>query len=440
MKILTRSLLAIALTVNAFLGISQTQSLYFPPKTGTVWQTTAPISLGICPERVDSLYNFLATRKTKSFILLQGGRIVLEKYFGTYTQDSIWYWASAAKSLTAFLVGQAQEEGLLKISDPTAKYLGAGWTSATPAQEAAITVRHQLTMTTGLNDLILDDNCTTPACLQYLAAPGTRWAYYNAPYRLLHDVIANASGLTINQFTQTRLLSKVGMKGFWYDHIQYGRARDMARYGLLTLAKGVWAGDTLLHNEAYIYDMTHRSQQLNKSYGYLWWLNGQESFMLPGLQLVLPGKLIPNAPDDMFSALGKNDQKIHIVPSKGWIVVRQGEDAGYVGPGGGQVPIAFDNDLWKYLNQLVCNPVGATEAVASALRIWPNPATEGWSIQSDGPMEQLELYDVRGVLVRSKLGMGSTEFWLDGAGLPAGIFNLKVQSEGRVFWGKTVKR
>ncbi len=439
MQILTRSLLTLSLLAHALFGISQTQNLYFPPKTGTVWQTTAPFSLGICPERVDSLYNFLAARKTKSFILLQDGRIVLEKYFGTYTQDSIWYWASAGKSLTAFLVGQAQEEGLLKISDPTAKYLGAGWTSATPTQEAAITVRHQLCMATGLNDALPDDNCTTPACLQYLAAPGTRWAYHNAPYHLLHDVIEKASGLTINQFTQTRLLSKVGMKGFWFDHIQYGRARDMARYGLLTLAKGVWAGDTLLHNAAYIYDMTHRSQQLNKSYGYLWWLNGQESFMLPGLQLVIPGKLIPNAPDDMFSALGKNDQKIHIVLSKGWVVVRQGEDAGYVGPGGGQVPIAFDNDLWKYLNQLICSSVGTDEAVVGSLRIWPNPATEGWSIQSAGPVEQVELYDVRGVLVRSAFGSGSNEVWVNAAGLSSGVFGVKVQSEGRVFWGKVVK-
>ena len=191
---------------------------------------------------------------------------------------------------------------------------------------------------------------------------------------------------------------------------------------------------------AYIYDMTHRSQPLNKSYGYLWWLNGQESFMVPGLQLVLPGKLFPNAPDDLFAALGKNDQKIHIVPSKGWVVVRQGEDAGYVGPGGGQVPIAFDNDLWKYLNQLVCNPVGTSEAVPGPLRIWPNPATEGWRIRSDGPVEQVEVYDVRGVLLHTISGNGSPEVWVDGTGWPAGVFNLKVSSGGQVFWGKAVRQ
>jgi CubicO group peptidase (beta-lactamase class C family) len=435
-----RPLLLCSLLAHALLGASQNPNLYFPPKTGTAWQTLAPASLGVCPERVDSLYTFLAERNTKSFMLLQDGRIVLEKYFGTYTQDSIWYWASAGKSLTAFLVGQAQEEGLLKITDPSAKYLGAGWTSATPAQEATITVRHQLDMTTGLNDAVPDDNCTTPACLKYLAAPGTRWAYHNAPYRLIHDVVAKASGLNINQFTQSRVFSKVGMKGFWFDHIQYGRARDMARFGLLMLADGIWDGDTLLHDAAYFQAMTQPSQQLNKSYGYLWWLNGQQSFMLPGVQLVIPGQIFSNAPADLYAALGKNDQKIHIVPSKGWVVVRQGDAAGYVGPGGGQVPIVFDNEMWKRINQLICSPVSAPEVVAGPLRISPNPASEGWRVQLDGPVERAELYDLRGTLLRSVSGDSSAEVWLDGTGLAAGIFTLKVWSAGKVMWGRAVRQ
>ena len=71
--------------------------------------------------------------------------------------------------------------------------------------------------------------------------------------------------------------------------------------------------------------------------------------MLPGLQLMIPGPLCPNAPADMFAALGKNDQKIHVVPSKGWIVVRQGNSAN-----AGPVPVQFDNLMWAYLNALEC--------------------------------------------------------------------------------------
>ncbi|MBK8965875.1 MAG: serine hydrolase [Saprospiraceae bacterium] len=407
-------------------------NFYFPPTTGTAWETTDPTSLGFCPERIDSLYQFLDDHHTKSFILLQDGKIVLERYFGTFTQDSFWYWASAGKSLTAFLVGQAQEAGLLHLDDPTSDYLGAGWTSATPAQEAQITIRHQLSMTTGLDDTGLNDNCLLPGCLTYLADPGTRWAYYNAPYRLLHDVLEAASGQSINQFTNTRLFNAVGMKGLWIDHVMYGKARDMARFGLLTLAKGIWDGDTLLHDQQYQFDMVHSSQNLNKSYGYLWWLNGQENFMLPGLQIVFPGKVIPNAPDDMFAALGKDDQKIHVVPSKGWVVVRQGE-AGFPGPGGGAVPIVFDNAMWDYLNKLTCSPtkVNAPDTAGISVRIWPNPTVDSWTISAPAQIEQVELCTLDGRLINVFQGQHSNTLQVNTTGLSAGRYLVRIFSGGK---------
>jgi len=408
-------------------------NLYFPPKTGNTWQTITPQSEGFCPERIDSLYRFLEKGGTKSFILLKNGSIVLEKYFGAYTQDSLWYWASAGKSLTAYLTGLAQQEGLLNINDRTDQYLGVGWTTCPPAKEALITLRHQLTMTTGLNDNLPPtaavpdpDNCPDPACLKYLADAGTRWAYHNAPYRLLHDVMAKASGQNINQFTQTRLFAKVGMKGLWINHIMYGRARDMARFGLLALAKGVWAGDTIVRNTQYINAMTQPSQVFNKSYGYLWWLNGQTSFMLPGLQLVFPGKLIPNAPDDLFAALGKNDQKIHIVPSKGWVVVRQGNVAS-IAPNGAQVPIIFDNQLWQYLNLLQCGATVTDETTElRSLVISPNPTAHNWLISNpSGHIQQLRLTNTQGQLCWSAPGLAPEETrMIPGEALAAGVYFL----------------
>lgn len=417
---------------------SQNTPLYFPPLVGNTWQTTSPASLGFCPERIDSLYNYLQNTHTKSFILLKDGKIVLERYFDAFTQDSIWYWASAGKSLTAFLVGQAQDEGLLSINDTTAQYLGAGWTSCTPEQESAITIRHQITMTSGLDDTPVTsdpdpDDCTDPACLQYLAPAGTRWAYHNAVYHLVHDVIEAASGQTINQFTKTRLLDKTGMRGLWLDHIMYGRARDMARYGLLMLANGVWNGDTLLHNQAYLYDMWHPSQTLNRSYGYLWWLNGQPSYMMPGVQLTIPGPLIPNAPADMYAALGKNDQKIHVVPSKGWVVVRQGNDAGLPGLAG-LVPITFDNLLWYYLNTLECGSVATTEIDAADISIRPNPSAGDWNIDYSDALEGWNLYDAQGRIVRS----GQTTR-VSSESLTDGVYYLKMATQGKMIWKKVVK-
>ncbi|MDO8369044.1 MAG: serine hydrolase [Saprospiraceae bacterium] len=419
----------IALIFSSLSLFSQNPNLYFPPKTGTTWQTTSPAILGFCPERIDSLYQFLEDKNTKSFLLLKDGKIVLEKYFGAFVQDSVWYWASAGKSLSAFLVGQAQEEGILDIHDKTSQYLGSGWTSEPPAKEELITIRHQLTMTNGLDDAVSDDNCTDPACLTYKADAGTRWAYHNAPYHLIHDVLEEASGVTLNQYTKTRLFDRTGMKGLWINHILYSKARDMARYGLLTLAKGVWDGDTLLHDQLYVYDMTHSSQNLNKSYGYLWWLNGQPSFMLPGLQLVFPFKLIPNAPDDMFSALGKNDQKIHVVPSKGWVVVRQGNDAGYTNAGGNSVPILFDNDLWLYLNQLECNPVATKDIIDNepVVQVFPNPTQSVWQIESAELPQKIELFNGLGV----RICMQENTRLVSAQDLPPGQYWMKVTVGGR---------
>ncbi|MBK9012904.1 MAG: beta-lactamase family protein [Saprospiraceae bacterium] len=177
-----KNLLAFLLLLS--FGKFNAQSLYFPPLTGNAWETLSPDSLGWCDDNIQELYDLLETNNTKAFLLLKDGRIVLEKYFGTFTQDSAWYWASAGKSMTASLVGIAQQDGLLDINDPSSDYLDTGWTACPPDKEALITIRHQLTMTSGLDDGVPDHYCTLDTCLQYLADAGTRWAYHNGPLHL----------------------------------------------------------------------------------------------------------------------------------------------------------------------------------------------------------------------------------------------------------------
>ncbi|RYD52097.1 MAG: class A beta-lactamase-related serine hydrolase [Sphingobacteriales bacterium] len=143
---------------------------------------------------MDSLYTFLSDKHTKAFIVLKDGRIVLEKYFGTFTADSIHMWASAGKTLTAFVAGIAQQEGLININNPSSDCLKTGWTSYPPAREALITVCHQLTMTTGIDDRVPDLDCPLPSCLTYRADAGTRWSYHNALYTWVQHVVDSAAG------------------------------------------------------------------------------------------------------------------------------------------------------------------------------------------------------------------------------------------------------
>jgi CubicO group peptidase (beta-lactamase class C family) len=351
------------------------QLTYFPPLVGTTWDTISPASLGWCPDKIDTLLNYLEDRDSKAFIVLVDGKIVIEKYFGSFTMDSVWYWASAGKSLTAFTVGIAQQEGYLSISDTTSDYLGTGWTVCPAVKEDMITIRHQLTMTTGLDDGVADYTCTDDTCLQYLADAGTRWAYHNGPYTLLDGVIQGSTGMSLNAYVTQKVCVPTGMSGLYfqsgYNNVFYSKPRSMARYGLLILNKGNWNGNQIMTDTAYYNDMVNTSQPLNLSYGYLWWLNGKSSFMVPQTQIVFPGSLQPNAPNDMFSALGKNGQIINVVPSMNMVFIRMGNspsDNGFVTP-------LFNDTIWQKLNDIMCT-TSINETGSDGFEIYPNPTKD----------------------------------------------------------------
>jgi CubicO group peptidase (beta-lactamase class C family) len=325
---------------------SSSDSLYFPPVGSDAWETRSATALGWDTQKLQEAIDYAGSVKTYGLIILYKGRIVTEQYWNGWNRDTKYPINSAGKSVTALLTGIAKTEGLLNLSDPTSRFLGTGWTSMPLAKENLVTIRHQLTMTTGLDDGVPDDNCLTPSCLVYKFDAGTRWAYHNAPYRLLQDVLAQASGTTFNQYTRTRLSERIGMKNWtWFNYVLYLNTRDMARFGLLTQAKGKWNGQAVLNDSAYFHAMTHTSQDMNKAYGYLWWLNGSSSFMIPTLQTVFAGPMAPDAPADMLMALGKDDKKIYVVPSLDLVVVRHGDDAGTSTAG----PSAFDNVFWGKL-------------------------------------------------------------------------------------------
>ena len=319
---------------------------YYPPLTGDIWDTKTAASLNWDQVKLQEAYDFAATRNSFGLIVLQHGKIVKEQYWNGWNKDTRYYIASAGKSVVAFLAGVAQQDGMININNKTSQYLGTGWTSLPLAKENLITVKNQLSMSTGLDDGVADADCTTPACLVYKADAGTRWAYHNAPYHLLQTVLASASGKPFNQYSREKLFDKIGMpNSFWLNYVMYCTTREAARFGSLILSKGKWNGTALLNDAAYFNAMTSTSQNYNLSYGYLWWLNGKTSAMLPGTQIVFPTSLVPSAPADMYMALGKDDKKIYVVPSLDLVVVRLGDDAG----GSAAGPSSFDNDLWTRL-------------------------------------------------------------------------------------------
>ena len=193
------------------------------------------------------------------------------------------------------------------------------------------------------------------------------------------------------------------MNGFWltidFNHIYFSTARSMARYGLLMMVKGNWNGQPVLTDTSYFNAMTNSSQNLNLSYGYLTWLNGKESYMMPQSQFVFAGSLCPDAPDDMYSAMGKNGQLINVVPSQGLVMIRMGNapDNQY------ELANYFNNLIWQHLNNVICNThrIREQEGKGNGFRIFPNPASSLLNILPSDVSKSftVRLFDMSGHLI-----------------------------------------
>jgi CubicO group peptidase (beta-lactamase class C family) len=412
---------------------SKGQGLYFPPTNGNQWDTLSASDLAWCTQQLPALYQYLDQTNTKAFLVLKDGKMVLERYFGGFTADSVWYWASAGKSLTAFLIGIAQAEGALHLQDSSSKYLGNGWTSATANQEGLIRVEHQLSMTSGLDDGRGNNDCTDDSCLHYLQDAGTRWAYHNAPYTLLDEVVRSATGVSNNLYLQQKVRPITGINGAFipigYNQVFFSNPRMMARFGLLMLNRGKWDNTPVLTDTAFFQQMISPSQTHNPAYGYLWWLNGQSSYQLPQSQINFPGPLLPNAPSDLYAAMGKDGQLLMVVPSQQLVVVRLGEATNT-----GLVPTNFANTLWQYLQAVICTTSGLAPSAAFRSKAFPNPFTDHIHLSDAPPQAMFSLYDARG-----QLCLRSEVLPLETSALQPGLYFLEMKTADFQSWQKLIK-
>jgi CubicO group peptidase (beta-lactamase class C family) len=194
-------------------------------------------------------------------------------------------------------------------------------------------------------------------------------------------VLEGATGQTLNGLVFSALKQPTGMDGFFfqsgYNNVYLSTARSMARFGILMQNGGNWNGNQLMTDANYYQEMITPSQNLNNSYGYLWWLNGQSSYMIPQAQLVIPGMMFPNAPSDVFAAMGRDGQFLNVSPSEGLVFIRMGN-----APDNSLVPFLLNDQIWEKLNYVMCTPVAEESdenfwlnQTATSVRInWPGKA------------------------------------------------------------------
>src|SRR5918997_1960804 len=164
---------------------------------------------------------------------------------------------STTKSVTGLLVGMLVDDGKIKsIDEPVCAYLKE-WCEGSKGR---VTLRHLLTMTSGLPDLhgashgvgYEGDKNTYVLGLPLAREPGTKWTYSNEGVQLLSPILDKAAGEPIQDYARPRLFEPLGMRETrlhldsknhaWTYADMETSARDFARIGLLMLNKGVWQG------------------------------------------------------------------------------------------------------------------------------------------------------------------------------------------------------
>lgn len=293
------------------------------------------------PPDLEAALDLAMAQASTSVLISRNGEILAERYAPGWGPERPREVASVAKSMVAVLIGMAVEDGAIAGLDQSAADFIPAWRGDA---RAAITVRHLMSMTSGLDDTglalrgVAGDQFAINAAAPLRAPPGTRWAYNTAAYHLLFHLLSRATGETVEAFAGRRLLSPLGMDHTrWISSAGVGEegpvtnyysaastARDLVRFGALVIGEGLWNGRRLIRAES-LRALLAPSQALNPSYGLLWWSNA-----LPGKDAFGRGDNLrfPSAPRDTVAALGAGGQAVLVVPSSGLVIVRQGDPPG----------------------------------------------------------------------------------------------------------------
>ncbi|MEP7210665.1 MAG: serine hydrolase [Alphaproteobacteria bacterium] len=305
-------------------------------------QAIDPAKTGWNAAALDEVASYVQSQKTTGFLIIQDRKVIYEHNWPLADPNSAFAKnfthgtdshggleedvASAQKSFIAVLAGVAIDKGLLDISKPVSAYIGPGWSKATAAQEKAITVRNLMEMNSGLSEPFA-----------YEAPAGTKFFYNTPAYAMMKPVLEKASGKSLDDITRDWLTAPAGMSDtLWRQRPGafagvgnptglYTAPRDMAKLGQLVLDKGKAADGKRVISEAQLAALFKRTAT-NPAYGHFWWLNGSAYTLRPAGRRV-DTALIPAAPADLVAALGAQDRKIYVVPTKKLVVVRMGEAA-----------------------------------------------------------------------------------------------------------------
>jgi CubicO group peptidase (beta-lactamase class C family) len=238
-------------------------------------------------------------RYVRCLLVERNGILVMEEYFGGATSGTPFDVRSVTKTVTALLVGQAVADGSIRDIDQTiGEFLDRVVPGLAP-ENSRISIRHLLTMTSGLPWLELGSEyqdfgpwVRSADQLRWILdmppdhPPGEYWHYNTAASHVLSAILTEATGKTARQLAEEDLFGPLQSEvAAWptdsrgYNFGGHGivlTGPTLVKIGRLALDGGVWQGRQIVPRQ-WIAEATATQVATNggipwgPGYGYLWW-------------------------------------------------------------------------------------------------------------------------------------------------------------------------
>ncbi len=256
---------------------------------------------------------YMKVQRTAGLVIVQDGKIRLEKYGLGFDAKGKWTSFSVAKSFTSTMVGAAIKDGFIKsIDDKVSAYIPDLKGSAYDD----VTIQQLLTMTSGVkwnedygdpksdvarfNEHVADKG--VDATVSYMrklpreAPAGSKWVYKTGETNLIGVLVSSATKKKLSDYLSEKVWTPYGMEqdGSWLlgstGHEISGcclqaSTRDFARFGLFMLGGAKVNGVAILP-DGWIAAATTKQAGIGtpgKGYGYQWWTYDDGTYAAQGI-------------------------------------------------------------------------------------------------------------------------------------------------------------
>ncbi len=292
-----------------------------PIQTNDGWETAQPSQVMLRSQKLLEMLayiNGIQNHGVHAILIVKDGKLVFEEYFKgylwdiskpnfqgafvTYNMDTPHYLASVTKSVTSAVVGIAKDQnGFSDINDKIKIYFPE-YSSILIDEKEKITIKHLLTMTSGLawdeSSTSYDDpaNDVTQLFMQpdpvkfilmktLTSTPGAQFHYNSGCTNILSDIVRKTIEQNFLTFADHNLFKPLGITNYQWDLLNpnyvfasgglYLRPRDLAKIGYVFLNQGQWKGKQIISEEWIHQSITsHIDPQVSwaTGYGYQWWI------------------------------------------------------------------------------------------------------------------------------------------------------------------------